>query len=200
MNVAAIPFEIHITVGELSALQSTSFREICREENGKPLFMELSRGEFQQQPMFSKVIQEKDLAAAVRLSEHYTSKLRQAGFVPKRLKIEVPFDSMVLFDEGIAVSEKRYYEWHGKVSYERVEQLLKLCEAHNVHVSHNALKDEQNLRFITLREYGAADEFERRVKALNETLQEEGWVVSKQHFEYCLLDTNISLDKGWLIS
>lgn len=199
MNVPAIPFEIHITVGELAESRSGLFTQICREQAGKPLFIELSRGDFRHQPMFSKVLHEKDLEAVLRLSEQYALAFRQAGFAPKRLKIEVPFDDAQKLEAGTDSPGERYYEWHGKVPYERVERLLKLCEAHQVHVSRNALKDSENLRFITLREYGSADTFQSRVKILNEALGEDGRPVSKQHFEYCIFDTNSCLDKGWLI-
>ncbi len=199
MSAEVIPFEIHITVGELTHLQGKAFKNICLELSAKPVFIELSRGNARQQPMFSKVLKEKDLPTVVRLSEQYVSKLEQVDMIPRRLKIEVPFNEEKRFKVDHYGVGKRYYEWHGKVPYERVDNLLQLCEAHHVHVSHNALKDEQNLRFITLRESGSSDEFSSRVNELCEALRIGGWQVSKNHFEYCLLDTNISLDKGWLI-
>lgn len=199
MAALTIPFEIHITVEKLTESQSGLFTRICRDQAGKPVFIELSRGDFRHQPMFSKVLHENDLEAVLVRSEQYALLFRHAGFVPKRLKIEVPFDDAQTLEAGSDDAGERYYEWHGKVPYERVERLLKLCEAHQVHMSRNALKDSENLRFITLREYGSADVFKKRVKLLNEALREDGRPVSKQHFEYCIFDTNSCLDKGWLI-
>lgn len=199
MVALTIPFEIHITVEKLTESQSGLFTQICRDQAGKPVFIELSRGDFRHQPMFSTVVHEHKLEAVLRLSEQYALPFRHAGFVPKRLKIEVPFDDAERVGADSYSPAECYYEWHGKVPYERVERLLALCGEHQAHVSRNALKDSQDLRFITLREYGSADVFKKRVKLLNEALREDGRAVSKQHFEYCIFDTNSCLDKGWLI-
>lgn len=82
MNAAAIPFEIHITVGELPELQSESFKVICHEQAGKPLLIELARGDHRQQPMFSKVVRAGDLGEAVRLAENDSIQLKAKGYEP----------------------------------------------------------------------------------------------------------------------
>lgn len=199
MTLPAVAFELHITFGELVELQSELFHTICREEGGKPVWIELSRGRCQQQPMFSKVLYEKELGAVHRRAEQYQDLFMHAGIEPKRLKIEVPFDAASYFRDTTAGSQQRYYEWHGKVPYERLESLLPICEMHQAHVSRNALKQSQNLRFITLRERGTPGTFKIRVAALCQALREDGREVSKEHFEYCLLDSNVDLDRGWLI-
>lgn len=198
MIAEAIPFEIHVTMAEFDLSRREAFEEICTQHAAKPLFIELSRGQFQNQPMFSKVIWTKDMHEAIRLSEEFGLLFGRAGFLPKRLKIEVPLEHAQQFLANGCDAPDRYYEWHGKVAYERVESLLKLCDRHRVHVSLNALKNDPHLRFITLREPGAEVLFKSRVGRLIAELQEEGRMVSKQHFEYCIFDTNAQLDSGWL--
>lgn len=198
MIAEAIPFEIHVTTAEFDPSRRDAFTEICTQHAAKPLFIELSRGQFKNQPMFSKVVWAKEVHEAIRLSEEFGLLFGAAGFMPNRLKIEVPLEQAHRFHANGCDAPGRYYEWHGKVAYERVEALLELCDRHRVHLSANALKNEPHLRFITLREAGTEKLFKGRVGRLRSGLQEEGRLVSKQHFEYCIFDTNTQLDSGWL--
>lgn len=198
MIAEAIPFEIHVSVAEFEPGRREAFKEICTQHAAKPLFIELSRGQFKNQPMFSKVIWAKSMDEAIRVAEEFGLLFGASGFLPNRLKIEVPLEHAQQFHANGFDTPDRYYEWHGKVVYERVEALLELCDRHRVHLSVNALKNEPHLRFITLREAGTEGLFQGRVERLTAELQEEGRVVSKQHFEYCIFDTNTQLDSGWL--
>ncbi len=76
--------------------------------------------------------------------------------------------------------------------------LLTICQDNEVHLSKNTLKNEENTRFITLREFGNKDAFEQRITNLLENLQKENFIIQKQQAEYCVYDDNIMLDKGWL--
>jgi hypothetical protein len=108
----------------------------------------------------------------------------------RRLKVEVPAD----WDGEGGV----YYEWHGKIGYVPGEALSRVCEKHGVHLSRNALKGEGETRFVTLREYGGREVFEMRVRELVADLGREGWPVIKEVSEFCVYDSNVLLDKGWL--
>ena len=81
--------------------------------------------------------------------------------------------------------------------YQHPAALLALCERHGAHLSANALRGAAATRFVTLREVGAAAEFERRVADLAASLQAR-WPLLKQEAECCLYDSNTTLDAGWL--
>jgi hypothetical protein len=93
----------------------------------------------------------------------------------------------------------RYFEWHGKVLLNEPDQLLRLCEKHQVHLSKNALKDEHNARFVTLREYRDYDRFQKRIEVLTTDLAHHGRELLKQDAEYCIYDNNTNFDDGWLL-
>ncbi|NUN99434.1 MAG: hypothetical protein HUU01_02325, partial [Saprospiraceae bacterium] len=92
----------------------------------------------------------------------------------------------------------KYFEWHCKINYIQIEELLGVCEKHKVHLSLNSLKNETNVRFITLREFGAKWTFGQRIAVVLSDLQKGGWTVLKQQSEYCIYDNNNFLDNGWL--
>ena len=48
-----IPFEIHITIGDLPVSREQAFIVACRAQAAKPLIIELSQGEHMHQPMLS---------------------------------------------------------------------------------------------------------------------------------------------------
>ena len=74
---------------------------------------------------------------------------------------------------------------------------MQICNTHRAHLSSNSLKNEDNLRFITLREFGTKQQFESRVQNILNALH-KGWDIIKQESEYCIYDNNVFLDNGWL--
>lgn len=193
-----IPFELHITVADVELKQLDTFTALCRQMGGKPLLIELSRGDYCTQPMFNTVMQANDLFEAVEVSEIRAAMLGNKGFTVKRIKIEIPAYSYGLTTDKHTLENVSYFEWHGRIDFEREQQLLEICEKHTAHLSKNALKDNAGKRFITLREFGSKEIFENRIAALVNDLQQNGWAADKQQAEYCLYDTNVVLDKNWL--
>jgi hypothetical protein len=196
--VQVIPFEIHITVEAIAGEAMDAFERWCTRAGGKALLIELSRGACIQQPMFGRVVHHHSLAQALAAARDYANQMQEAGFVAKRLKIEVPCENASLpgitADNGFAP----YFEWHGKLVYENTAALENICEAHKAHLSANALKGEAATRFVTLREYASAQVFAARVESLIMALHSGGWQIRKQESEYCVYDNNLQLDKGWL--
>lgn len=197
MPIEVIPFEIHITVNKLSNDREHAFVDYCHAHNSKPLLIELAQGEHMQQPMLSKVVYTGSTAEAVKLANAETQQMADAGYVIRRIKIEIPaIDAHLLANELFAY--ERYYEWHGKVDYIYKDELIQLCMEHKAHLSTNALKYATDKRFVTLREYGNIGEFHKRIAALRQSLNKGGWTFSKQQAEYCVYDNNVQIDKGWL--
>jgi hypothetical protein len=147
--------------------------------------------------MLSKVIKAIALDEALFVANDLSATLQQQGFAVKRLKVEVPAKHWEIFKNSSSVFS-RYFEWHGKISFNQPDQLLHLCEEHKVHLSRNALKNDHKTRFVTLREYGDHQHFQKRIDALKTALLHHGRHLVKQEAEYCLYDNNTYLDHGWL--
>lgn len=197
MTPQTIPFEIHLTTHSISIDQQAAFAQACQNHDAKPLLIELGRGETMQQPMASKVVYAQSLEAATQEGENLAIMLESLQFPISRMKIEVPAFHSHQFP-AVPNGFNDYFEWHGKVAFHHPDALLELCLAHGAHLSRNALKNQTEIRFVTLREYGTQTQFETRVAQLSEALQMAGWPIQKQQAEYCIFDSNIHLDKGWL--
>lgn len=192
-----IPFEIHVTTGFLPTDREQEFSKYCESVGAKALLIELSRGEFTQQPMLSTIVYTDRLDSVLSTATTLSESLIEQKFGVKRLKIEVPAINADMFLDEPGDFD-RYYEWHGKITYENTEELQEICQKHKVHLSINALKNEVQFRFITLREYGNKQRFEQRIHLLLKDLKTGNWEVNKQQSEYCIYDNNSYLDKGWL--
>lgn len=191
-----IPFEIHITLADLPLQRTADFIAACTAHNAKPMLIELAQGAFQRQPMLSKVVEAASLHQAHDHAQELTAMLRQQQFIATRIKIEIPAADAAGYVQR--AGEGLYYEWHGKVHYRQPEDLLALCLVHQVHLSANALRNQADVRFVTLRETGTYAVFESRLQQLTGALAQNGWPVIKQQAEYCIYDNNIQLDAGWL--
>ncbi|SFO50651.1 hypothetical protein SAMN05428949_5475 [Chitinophaga sp. YR627] len=192
-----IPFELHLTVNDLLTSDVEHFVNCCVEQEAKPMIIELYRGTYIHQPMMNKIVTTSSLQDALMDATMLSGILQTSGFPVKRLKVEVPanrFDAV----PDISANFTPYFEWHGKVRYDNVNDLLACCATHQVHLSLNALKQAQHTRFITLREFGDINIFRQRVSQLTGALTKGGWDVIKQQSEYCVYDNNIFLDGGWL--
>ncbi len=198
MYPPVIPFEIHLTTAHLTRAREQAFADLCFANEAKPLRIELAQGEHTHQPMLSKVVYAANLHDVLAVATALSEALHQAHYPVTRLKIEVPSSDADLAQAYLSETFKPYFEWHGKVTYQQVAMLYALCEKHRVHLSRNALKNESNTRFITIREYGTRASFESRIEALVTDLNNSGWTVSKPQSEYCIYDNNTYLDKGWL--
>jgi hypothetical protein len=192
-----IPFEIHITIDNLTFNRQQDFIEYCLTKDAKPLIIELSKGDFIHQPMFSKVIYSNNFDFVLALSSELSNEMKALNFFIKRLKIEVPSQNWILFQDFFT-NFKKYYEWHCKVDFFRIDELLELCDKHKVHLSLNSLKNEINSRFITLREFGTIQQFESRIFDISKDLEKQNIQTKKQQSEYCIYDNNSFLDSGWL--
>ncbi|ACU63322.1 hypothetical protein [Chitinophaga pinensis] len=193
----SIPFELHLTIHGLLTADIEHFVSCCTAQEAKPMMIELSRGTYIHQPMMNKVVITSSLQEALMDATMLSGILQTSGFPVKRLKIEVPADQFDAVPD-MSANFTPYFEWHGKVMYDNVHALLECCATYQVHLSRNALKQEQTTRFVTLREFGDINIFQQRINKLSAALNDGGWTVIKQQSEYCIYDNNIILDGGWL--
>ena len=198
MHNQTIPFELHLTFDNVLAANIEIFVARCEQEGGKAILIELARGEYQHQPMFTKVLYLTNLSEALLAASQYDLSFKANGFLVKRIKIEIPAQLTDWVKGQLQPAFAPYFEWHGKIKYERPDELLQICTDHQVHLSLNALKNDTTARFITLREYKTRQQFETRLAQLIQTLNQQGWALQKQQAEYCVYDNNLILDQGWL--
>lgn len=192
-----IPFEIHITLENLPSQRENEFIDFCKTNRAKPLIIELAQGECIQQPMLGKIIKSDNFDKVLTHTNELSQSLTDANFKHKRLKLEIPAYNYKLL-QNLDTAFEKYFEWHGKINLSNKKALLNLCEKHKAHLSHNSLKNEGGLRFITLREFGAIDLFNNRIENLSTDLAIGNWEIHKQESEYCIYDNNTFLDNGWL--
>lgn len=190
-----IPFEIHITMNDFPKEKLELFVKECENLGAKPLLILLSRGNVVNQPMLSKIIYDKSLNSIHEKIQQFVMSIELFGFVTDRVKIEIPANKHSFFISDKMGFEK-YFEWHGKINYKHSDRLLIICEEHQAHLSINGLK---NTKFITLREFGGKVDFDIRINSLINELKMSKYDVISQHHEYCIYDSNVVMDKGWLI-
>ena len=193
-----IPFELHLTFDKVSATNSEVFAARCEQEGGKAILIELAQGDYQHQPMFTKVLYLANLSEALLAASQYDLSFKANGFLVNRVKIEIPAQLTDWANWQLQSGFAPYFEWHGKIKYDRPDELLQICTDHQVHLSLNALKNATATRFITLREYRTRQQFETRLAQLIQALNQQGWPIHKQQAEYCVYDDNLILDQGWL--
>ncbi|MBX7170563.1 MAG: hypothetical protein K1X72_06365 [Pyrinomonadaceae bacterium] len=186
------PFELHLTTHKISGKKNDDFTALCSEIGGKSLLIELAQGEFMQQPMFTTTIFEKDLEAVLRMARSLAQRFRDSEFPIQRIKVETE----EIYSDNFEKLPENYFEWHGKINIKNFPNLFEICQKHKVHLSKNSLKDEPNLRFITLRESCSKEVYQKRLAKLLDDLDLEK--IIKQESEFCVYDNNLILDKGWL--
>jgi hypothetical protein len=197
MKSKLISFEIHLTVAPLTEAETAQFVAICLDNEAKAILIELAQGESKNQPMFTKVVYAKTIIEALAMANKCADLLNKT-FKVTRIKMEIPSKFDYLFLNKRQVNFDNYYEWHGKVIYDKIDDLNILCNKNKVHLSHNSLKNEADRRFITLREFGTNAIFTQRINDLVTDLENGNWQLLSQHFEYCVYDNNTVLDAGWL--
>lgn len=184
---ANLCFEVHLTVDVKNNQQD--FVKICQKLAAKPLEIILAIGEYPQQMMLSKTVSATNLDEVLDITCVWKTQFLEVGIATVRTKIEVPFSKH---------QDAIYHEWHGRVAYERIDELKTLCKISGVHLSHNALKMHTQDRFLTLRDHNAFN-FEARLLKLKQALQVQNRVLKKQQHESCIYDDCIQLDKGWIL-
>lgn len=179
-------FEVHLTF-DVQPNQYTLFLNLCDVLGAKPLEIVLATGQYPKQLMISKTLQASHLDEVLNTAQCWISYFTKNNMALLRTKIEMP------------ISERYaalYYEWHGRVVYEDVLELIALCKKYNVHLSKNALKQHTQTRFLTLRDIDKK-EFEVRLKNFKDVLIQQKRELEKQQHEMCIYDDAIELDRGW---
>lgn len=152
--------------------------------------------------------QDKELSQVVEEAECRALELNRMAISVVRLKVEAsPTNEEVPQDDDVVPvhAAGAYFEHHVKLLRDQAapsEALLRACEQCGAHLSRNAFREVgagQEERFVTLRSYGVGwRSSERQLRQLRAVLQGLGEQIIEQESEYCVYDSNIGLDAGWL--
>lgn len=191
-------FEVHITTNALTEKQIKGFIAFCEKFNYKPIVIQLPVGETQQQPMISKVIYTEEAEVFHFELEQIKKTFFDHSYPIKRVKIEVPLNKIYLAEQTYPLYKGGYGEWHAKIQFEDEKDLDKLRNFRQLHLSRNSLKGETNKRIITYRQYDDLQFFQDRTTFFHQQIEAQGFTVIKAEHEYCIYDSNKSVDKGWI--
>lgn len=218
-------FEAHITVrcDDDGAAPAARLERWSAARGWKFTHIVLARGRTPSQPMLTLRgggSYEEQLGACRRAC----AALRDAGFVPVRVKIEVaPWASVVpRSDEqarqpagsagGQEGAGERYFEHHLKVRLDpagpdaaaRLRALTATAVAHGAHLSWNARRtlagdDRREERFVTQRCYGVGLPTAReRLAALRRAVTRLRVEITEIEQEFVVHDSDTSVDDGWI--
>ena len=199
---------MHITVlagGQPALLR---FQEWSRIRECKCVWIVLACGVHVEQPMATWRRQETNLSRVVEEAERCAADLNRAAIPVVRVKVEAALhnDEIPLHDADAAShAAGNYFEHHVKLLRDRSapsQALLQACEQHCAHLSRNALREVEagrQERFVTLRSYGTGRiSSECQLQQLLAALRELGEKIVEIESEYCVYDSNLALDAGWL--
>jgi hypothetical protein len=201
-------FEVHLTVRAADEAALARFRAWCGERGVKCVRIVLARGAHVEQPMATWRTRDARLSGVRSEAAKLAAEVAALGLPVVRAKVEADPDNAEVpqADADAPLDEPRnYFEHHVKLLRDAAaprESLLELCERHGAHLSRNALRpvsQGREERFVTLRSYGVGRESsELALQALLADLAAQGEQILEHESEYCVYDSNLELDAGWL--
>lgn len=201
-------FEVHLTVLAPDKPRLARFQEWCRIRGCKCVWIVLARGGHVEQPMATWRRRDTNLARVLEEAERCARELNRDGTPVVRVKVEAAphNDEIPLVDaDALAHPVENYFEHHVKLLRDKTaprEALVRACERCGAHLSRNAFREAgagQEERFVTIRSYGVGwVASERQLQQLIAVLKGLGEQIIERESEYCVYDSNIGLDAGWL--
>lgn len=197
-----LPFEIHVSVGELTQDEIAPFVSLLKEINVKPIIIELEKNsKLVLTDAMTSSIHYGDNTSAMDYMNYIDHFLKSYGYNVVRKKIEtVPWHPAAL---SHSAKSGYYFESHLRIvtTDDLRDKLDMIAKIHNAHLSRNYFKKLSNEEYIimmTLRNSNTTSkEFDRDVKELEQWLTIEDFIVDKVEIEYAIYDSNINYDKIW---
>ena len=200
-------FEVHLTARADDPTAADRFAAWCHDRGLKCVRIVLARGTTADQPMATWRRPTTTLSAVLAEADRLAGDAARAGLTVTRTKVEIdPFGPDVPAADADAADHDpaNYFEHHVKLRRSPAapnDNLLAVCERHAAHLSRNAFRDDGDWqeRFVTQRAYrvGRATAAAQLDLLLAE-LRGLGETVVEHESEYCVYDTNLRLDAGWL--
>lgn len=203
-------FEVHVTVGLSDLGGRERFQSWCRLYACKPVHIVLARGEHAEQPMATWRRSGASLPVVLSEARLIAATLAKDDFPTVRIKVEVSTENEDVPSSDAEASKhsaSNYFEHHVKLLRDETapnDELLRVCGERSAHLSRNAWRDQGNgkeERFVTLRSYGVGSAAsDLQLRQLLELLQAISEQVIEVESEYCVYDSNLDLDRGWLLA
>ncbi|MFQ6398048.1 hypothetical protein ACLMAJ_31980 [Nocardia sp. KC 131] len=198
-------FEAHITVGAADPGTAAALERYAAHHDMKFTHIVLLRGRTPDQPMLT--VRRSGTARAVRdWIDTVVTGLSEAGFEVTRVKLEAtPWAEGVpgTDNEAAVLGPQYYFEHHIKLLLPAdavPEQLAEAVTGHRAHVSANARRfrpDGRTERFVTQRCRGVGNRTaEARLADLLAVLPD--YRILSVEREFVVIDTNESVDEGWI--
>ncbi len=186
------------------------FRDWCGTHQFNCVHIMLARGEHVDQPMATWRRSQASLSAVLAEATNVAAKLQKANCAVVRVKAEADLSNhdVPRHDEDVpGHAATQYFEHHVKLLRNcdaPCDRLLQVCGEHNSHLSRNARRElarGKEERFVTLRHYrlGSVSSL-RELAVFLHSLKKLGEQVIEVESEYCVFDSNLDLDRGWLTS
>jgi hypothetical protein len=201
-------FEGHLTIQVHTSDELTQFQNWCAVRGCRCVRIVLERGEHREQPMATWTRHNSTLPVVLEESKRFASDLSLESLSVVRVKLEAaPYNESVPRHDSEAEIEPKshYFEHHVKLTRPEkamLTSLLALCERSHAHLSRNAFRRTEPgwiERFVTLRTYGVGRQTsEEKLQKLLEELKILGEQIVEFESEYCVYDSNLALDAGWL--
>ncbi len=201
-------FEIHLTAALCDDADLNRWRAFCEAQQIKCVYIVLDRGAHVSQPMTSARLHG-TLLQTWSAAKQAVELLEYAQFDVTRVKIEAAphCQGIPQSDADVLVWPATcYFEHHAKLLLPMGEvpaALRALCELYGAHQSRNAFKQREDgwqERFATLRLHGVGWLAAREAfQTFDRALLSGGWQLLKSESEYCVYDSRVELDAGWLL-
>eukprot|EP01102_Stenamoeba_stenopodia_P010103 TRINITY_DN3005_c0_g1_i2.p1 TRINITY_DN3005_c0_g1~~TRINITY_DN3005_c0_g1_i2.p1 ORF type:complete len:237 (+),score=52.26 TRINITY_DN3005_c0_g1_i2:107-712(+) len=198
-------YESHITVKGTTEIER--FKEVCSAIRAKAILIELDEGQTPEQLMSGRW--HVGTFENVKNEVHEMAlELQKAGFQVIRKKIEANASAKdVPITDAEAIESyppTNYFEFHIKLflplQFDET-RLRTIASTFGGHLSRSAFKRVTNgeYRFVTLRHYkvGRDTAFKKLETALD-SLRSSGYEIESVQREYSVMDSNISVDAGWI--
>jgi hypothetical protein len=201
-------FEVHVTIHPLDHRERALFIDICRQHGWKAVVIELGTNVPVQPMTCSRIAGGLDDAHAHAL--HVQQVLAREGFTITRVKIEAaPWNHITPVENPTPEQQHphAYFEYHAKLLLAIADErstLTEVCAQFHAHLSRNIFKqraDGMCERFVTKRssKHGLRS-FEQSTQQIAAALQAAGYPILSSVIEYCVYDSNTTLDSGWYLA
>jgi hypothetical protein len=201
-------FEVHLTIQAATGPLLDDFQQWCQARRFKCVLIVLARGAQVEQPMATWRRRATSLPVVVKEAWAHATEVNLLGLPVVRVKVEAAptnEEIPILDADATAHPAQNYFEHHIKLLRDTqapADALLRICESHGAHLSRNAFRQlahGQEERFVTFRSYRVGrDSSERDLKRLLAALDRLAEQIVEVESEYCVYDSNLALDAGWL--
>lgn len=196
-------YEIHVTVAE-GREDHERFRGLCEGLDAKDLLIQMPYGKHQLQ-MMTNSDYVGSIEGAFAEMEGISRALIKGGFEISRQKIETLVTSKHApqTDEEAVGTSGKYFEYHVDIPINSAYESKKLEEItirHGAHLSRNLKKNVARAEEIaTIRHYELGRMSSWGIlKAFTNDLKLNSISIKSIMPEYCIYDSNPSLDSGWV--